>query len=752
MFKAYPFFLALAVLGLSARTAGAEEAQKLPAGLHAEPAAYYAAADGAGLVSGKRLPFYSAYPLNTAGSLRTSLQDDTLRLVVETKLAPDYQISLGNSGQRVVVEVLDTHNRSLKLPAFPKSAALKGWSLKQKGLDTLVFSIDLNHAVDADSVKAFTLNNPHRLVVDINTAYNADEKYQISPGITWTRQTIKDGAYGSLIWNQLCFDRKDPNITLDVALAHNDPAKLAKLSSIVPESGALAGVNGGFFNMPSGGILGVAVKDGKVISPHVGRRPARSVFAVTKDNDLFIERIKVLNGKPVKLNGNACPPLRIALGAGPTLLKNGQINLTVKEEQLGPGGNDITRACGRTAVAYNKNTVMLATLSGPRDSHSQGWKLPTMAGYLLKKGMTEALNLDGGGSVDMSIADRIVANGPQAGSYERPIATALVLKDSRGPSYPSSLRLSLPQSLSGNSALSEKAVLQAFAPNGKPAADGSRIKLQGQGLSCPGSVVIKNGKAEFQISSMRGTGPASLTAYNPFARASAGIKLQNGRAVGWQARLNSIRTEYEVEGTSDIAQDTAVINAERMNRFIKSRVLRNRSASLIRSFYGSAPAANSVLTDSYFDGGVLPSPVLLPGVSDPTGPENPPDSIETEAPAPDLQAGGINTGITLPSLKTVRRINLDLALKDEWRNSLSSRQVQVYDDQGCLVGEGTTDAEGMLNLNLTVSGSCGELRFKTEEAPELILDLSGEPHFKNDASGYARADFPINSDKGEERS
>jgi len=55
-------------------------------------------------------------------------------------------------------------------------------------------------------------------------------------------------------------------------------------------------------------------------------------------------------------------------------------------------------------------------------------------------------------------------------------------------------------------------------------------------------------------------------------------------------------------------------------------------------------------------------------------------------------------------------------------------------------------------VDLTVSGSCGELRFKTGEAPELILDLSGEPHFKNDASGYARADFPINSDKGEEKS
>ncbi|MBQ7503464.1 phosphodiester glycosidase family protein [bacterium] len=740
MFKYSPFFFALAALGLSAWSAvEAEEAEKLPDGLYDAPAAYYAAADGMGLVN-RNLPFYCAYPLNVADNLRASMQDDRFRLVIETKYAPNYQISLGNSGQSVIIELLDVHNRSLKLPAFPKAADLKGWSLKQKGLDTYAFTVDLNHPVDRDSVKAFTLNNPHRLVIDINTAYNADEKYQISPGVTWVRQSIKDGAFGTLIWNQLCFDRSDPNVTIDVALARSDPNKLAKLSSIVAESKALAGVNGGFFNMPSGGILGVTVKDGKVIAPHVGRRPARSVFAVTQSNDLFIERIKVLNGKPVKLNGNACPPLRLALGAGPTLLKNGQINITVKEEQLGPGGNDITRACGRTAVAYNKNTVMLATLSGPRDSHSQGWKLPTMAGYLLKKGMTEALNLDGGGSVDMSIADRIVANGPQAGSYERPIATALVLRDSRGPSYPGSIKLTLPKSLSGDSSLTQKAVLQAFTPDGKPAADGSRIKLQGQGVNCPGSVVIKNGRAEFPISAMRGVGAGSLTAYNPFAKTSAGVKLENGRAVGWQARLNSLRTEYEAAKPGDLAEEQSSDKTELLDRLIKSKAKKNKSASLISAFYKSAPAAaNSFLTESGFDGGVLPSPVSLPGITAPESEEMRPELTEENGPS--LQAGGLKTTLRPPSLKPVRKINLDVVLKDEWKNNIPSRTVQVYDSLGSLIGEGKTDADGVLNLNLTVPGSCTELHFKSEEAPELLLDLTEAPQFKSGSGAYAQADF-----------
>ena len=109
------------------------------------------------------------------------------------------------------------------------------------------------------------------------------------------------------------------------------------------------------------------------------------------------------------------------LGAGPRLVKNGQVDITSSIEQIGP---DVTGArAPRTAVGILKNgNVLFAVLDG-RQAHSKGMMLDEFARFLIGMEVVDAVNFDGGGSSELVIGGKIV-NSPSDG-MERPVATAL---------------------------------------------------------------------------------------------------------------------------------------------------------------------------------------------------------------------------------------------------------------------------------------------------------------------------------------
>lgn len=668
----------------------------------AVPAAADAEADGQPvlLAAGTMSSFMTQGPVKSfsdccrAESMRHSASGNKIRLVINTSQVPDYQILSDNRGRTLRIELLNTELNGTVPAGAPKSKAIKSWKTESPALNRAAWEIQFKDPISSDHVQAFTLENPHRLVVDIDTsAPSLEGTWHITPGITWTRSIIADPAFGSLLWNQLVFSRNDPNITLDIAAAHDDAGAKAPLTQIVSEHNAAAGVNGGFFNMSGGGILGVAIKDGKVIAPHVGRRPARSVLAVTQDNNMFVDRIKVLNGTPVKLNGQPCPPLRMALGAGPALLKNGQVYITAQEEQLGPGGNDITRACGRTAAAFNKSEVMLATLSGFSDSHSQGWKLPAMAKYLARKGMTEAVNMDGGGSVGMSVGGTAVGNGPDAGSYQRPIATALIVSDSRGTVYPSAIKLRLPQKLKADGRSSAVAELTALTENGKPAADGSVIFLSARGLECPASVTLQNGKASFPVKALRSPGMANVQASSMFASSSANMQLEPGKP---HAILAEISSDLYIKQSAETKQNTT----GPANTGNNSETAGNNSEAAEGDTENPSP--RNVLGNDADDGNTAD--------------------------------GTAGTGASPAADKAVmlRRLAVNLTTEDEWHNGLAGCPVEVKDSKGKVLSSGTSDFEGNLRLVFNVPTDTRLLHFESKGFKKLKLRLDGStPRFEN---------------------
>lgn len=112
------------------------------------------------------------------------------------------------------------------------------------------------------------------------------------------------------------------------------------------------------------------------------------------------------------------------MGAGPRLVENGRVHVTVAEEQF-PGDIRYGRA-PRSAVAVLKNGNYLFGVVDGRQASSRGLTLTDWAKLLVKMGARDAINLDGGGSSALVVGGEL-QNSPSDGQ-ERRVGSALVLE------------------------------------------------------------------------------------------------------------------------------------------------------------------------------------------------------------------------------------------------------------------------------------------------------------------------------------
>lgn len=115
--------------------------------------------------------------------------------------------------------------------------------------------------------------------------------------------------------------------------------------------------------------------------------------------------------------------IRHAIGGGPTLVHNGRVNVTAKQERF---SSQIAHGrAPRSAIAYlGRNRVMLVTVDG-RQARSVGMTLYELARLLRDQGAIEAINLDGGGSTTMYLKGHIV--NWISGGGERAVNNALLV-------------------------------------------------------------------------------------------------------------------------------------------------------------------------------------------------------------------------------------------------------------------------------------------------------------------------------------
>lgn len=112
-----------------------------------------------------------------------------------------------------------------------------------------------------------------------------------------------------------------------------------------------------------------------------------------------------------------------AVGGGPWLVKNGAEFVDADAEGFAPAFSTTTHP--RTAVGITADNKLLLVTRDGRQVFSQGISLKDLAAAMIRLGAVNAINLDGGGSSEMSIKGMVV-NSPSDG-VERLIADALIV-------------------------------------------------------------------------------------------------------------------------------------------------------------------------------------------------------------------------------------------------------------------------------------------------------------------------------------
>ena len=247
----------------------------------------------------------------------------------------------------------------------------------------------------------------------------------------------------------------DMNRTNVAIKPYFNPTGREGITSFIPRMGAIAGINGGYFDVTTGASYSALIEPGVVKAKNIAQltRPAgtyyttRSLFSFTDTREFSVNWIYHFGNRPIDIYTYAAPTpntestpapqpvmalgnqyyeILAGIGGGPTLVKNGQKHITYTEEVFFGSGVGSTNRDPRTVVGYTTNRHVIMMVIDGRQADSEGLSLPEAADLMISLGCVEAMNLDGGGSSQMSVGNQLV-NLPVGATYQRPIPTMLAI-------------------------------------------------------------------------------------------------------------------------------------------------------------------------------------------------------------------------------------------------------------------------------------------------------------------------------------
>lgn len=119
--------------------------------------------------------------------------------------------------------------------------------------------------------------------------------------------------------------------------------------------------------------------------------------------------------------------MQTAVGGGPVLIQNGQIQIT-NDKEMKFAGKAIDDKHPRTAMGYTaKNKLIILVVQGRFPGIAEGATLKQMAKILKDIGCIEALNLDGGGSSCMLVNGKETIKPSDAGG-QRPVPAVFLIR------------------------------------------------------------------------------------------------------------------------------------------------------------------------------------------------------------------------------------------------------------------------------------------------------------------------------------
>lgn len=160
--------------------------------------------------------------------------------------------------------------------------------------------------------------------------------------------------------------------------------------------------------------------------------PADGFVISVQNKDLATKLSKIQSGASIQIDlgiDAKWMDAEFILAAGPLLVKDSKVNISMPTTS-----SFVTARSDRTAVAVDATgtRVFLVTVDGRQSGYSNGTNLKDLASFLISKGASAAINLDGGGSTTMAVRkvggyEPLLVNRPSDGSERRVSAILQVI-------------------------------------------------------------------------------------------------------------------------------------------------------------------------------------------------------------------------------------------------------------------------------------------------------------------------------------
>jgi len=249
------------------------------------------------------------------------------------------------------------------------------------------------------------------------------EKEKIAPGLIWksSHTYLNDSVPQNI--NLLIVNLRKR----EIGVVHN-PEKNVRTSIQASEAGAIAVVNGGFFNVKNGGSVSYLKMKGRIVDSDTAKKwlpnsNLNGAVMISSSGEVMIEK-RMTNSWY-----DSHPEYEDILVTGPMLVEDGILSTL-------PGTSLVTNKHPRTCAGIrNRNKVIFMTLDG-RTEEAAGMTLDELAKFMLLLRCRDAVNFDGGGSTTMWIRDKSfngVVNMPSDNKMfdhegERAVANILVIR------------------------------------------------------------------------------------------------------------------------------------------------------------------------------------------------------------------------------------------------------------------------------------------------------------------------------------
>ena len=246
----------------------------------------------------------------------------------------------------------------------------------------------------------------------------------VDEGITLHRAAFEGSLFDS---NQyLCVLEVAPGVRFDIVAA--DDKTLIKTTDLAARTGAVAAINGSFFNMkaPYGSVNYLRV-DGKELAPNAldsyenpggGRSTRQTAAVVSWQGGLYVVKADVLRSWEKYLAAED------VVTTGPLLLIDGQAEPVVADKFN-------TNRHPRTAVGRRPDGTVLLMVADGRNAQAAGLSMSELQQVMAALGCRDAVNLDGGGSTTMVVRGQVVNHPSDNKQFdpagERVVANAIVV-------------------------------------------------------------------------------------------------------------------------------------------------------------------------------------------------------------------------------------------------------------------------------------------------------------------------------------